>query len=74
MDAGKAKKIIKAVAAGLSALIAAVMAALGLNSCGVTRASIVQPKDNSATTITITTNNPISTTVSPETSVPLNLK
>lgn len=37
-------------------------------SCGVTKAYIKQPREGSSTTITITTNNPITTNVDPETS------
>lgn len=37
-----------------------------LVSCGVTKASISKPAEGTQTTITITTNNPISTQVSPD--------
>lgn len=37
-----------------------------LIGCGVTKASISKPAEGTQTTITITTNNPISTQVSPD--------
>lgn len=37
-----------------------------LSSCGVTKATISKPAEGTQTTITITTNNPISTQVSPD--------
>lgn len=45
---------------------------LGLSSCGVTKATISKPAQGTTTTVTITTNNPITTTTSPN--VDLNSK
>lgn len=42
-----------------------------LTSCGVTKASISKPAAGTSTTITITTNNPITTNVEPQTDVKL---
>ena len=42
-----------------------------LTSCGVTKASISKPAAGTYTTITITTNNPITTDVKPQTDVKL---
>jgi len=61
------KTKLKGIIAAVSALVAAILAAFGLSSCGVTKAYITQPKDGSTTSITITTNNPISTSVDPTT-------
>lgn len=49
----------------ITALIAAIGAALGFTSCGVTKATISRPSEGTSTTITITTNNPITTNVDP---------
>lgn len=38
---------------------------ISLASCGVTKATISKPAEGTSTTITITTNNPISTNVEP---------
>lgn len=46
--------------------IVSILATLGFTSCGVTKATISKPAEGTSTTITITTNNPISTTVSPD--------
>lgn len=45
---------------------------LGLVSCGVTKAYIQRPAEGTTTTVTITTNNPISTNTTP--TVDLNSK
>lgn len=37
-----------------------------LCSCGVTKATVAKPAQGTTTTITITTNNPITTDVSPD--------
>lgn len=58
---------IKEVLVSLSALIAVI---LTLTSCGTTRATITKPAEGTSTTITITTNNPITTTTTPN----INLK
>ena len=43
-----------------------VMVCLTLVSCGTTRATISRPAEGTTTTITISTNNPISTDVAPD--------
>ena len=55
-------KVINAVIAGAVAFLTA----MGFSSCGVTKASISKPAEGTQTTITITTNNPITTTASPD--------
>lgn len=47
-------------------ILTAIIACCVLSSCGTTRATITKPAEGTTTTITITTNNPISTDVSPE--------
>ena len=56
------KKALIGVATALVALLAAL---LGLTSCGTTKATISKPAEGTSTTITITTNNPITTTTTP---------
>ena len=46
-------------------LVAAIFAVYLLSSCGLTKATVRTNSDNSHGTITITTNNPTSVTVSP---------
>lgn len=60
-------KLWKAICTAIVAILAAIGAALGFSSCGVTKAYIKQPREGSCTTITISTNNPISTEVNPNT-------
>lgn len=56
----------KAISAAFAALISAIAVLFGVTSCGsIVRASIKTPKDSTANTITISTNNPVS--VSPST-------
>lgn len=56
----------KTISASIGAIIAALAVLFGLTSCGsIVRASIKTPKDSTANTITISTNNPVS--VSPST-------
>lgn len=57
---------LKIAGAVLAALTAA-LTTLGFTSCGTTRATISKPAEGTQTTITITTNNPVTTNVSPET-------
>lgn len=64
------KKIVVEVLKAIAYIITAVLTTLGVSSCGVTKATISKPAEGTQTTITITTNNPISTDVSP--SVELN--
>lgn len=42
-----------------------ILCAFALVSCGVTKASVAKPAAGTTTTITITTNNPVTTDVSP---------
>ena len=42
---------------------------LGFSSCGVTKAYIQRPAEGTTTTVTITTNNPITTNTSPNTNL-----
>ena len=51
----------------LKAILIATLSALGvsLTSCGVTKATISKPAEGTVTTVTITTNNPISTQTNP---------
>lgn len=62
--------IKKAIYAVLSALVALAAAIFGLTSCGTTRATIAKPAEGSYTTITITTNNPITTNTNPNLTLP----
>lgn len=57
------KTKLKEIIAAFVALVAAILAAFGLSACGVTKAYIKQPREGSSTTITITTNNPLTTEV-----------
>lgn len=61
----KGKLIAKIVLGAIIAAATAIAAGLGLTSCSTTRASITQPRENSSTTITITTNNPQTIDVTP---------
>lgn len=62
----KTKKILQEVLKALAYILTSVAATLGMASCGITRATIARPASGSCTTITITTNNPITTDVSPD--------
>lgn len=68
----KTKKILIEVLKAVAYIITAVLTTLGVSSCGVTKATIARPANGSSTTITITTNNPITTDISPN--VELNKK
>lgn len=59
----KSKKV--QVSARKRRLIITALLGLSLSSCGVTKATIARPAEGTHTTITITTNNPISTDVTP---------
>lgn len=48
-----------------SIILLGAISAITLTSCGVTTARISKPEQGTQTTITITTNNPISTNVDP---------
>lgn len=62
-----AKKI--SVSARKRRLIITAVIGMSLCSCGVTKATIARPAEGTHTTITITTNNPISTDVAPNLNV-----
>lgn len=71
------KKMLKELAKELAkAIIVAAAAVLGitLQSCGVTSARISRPAEGTTTTVTITTNNPMSTTVNPNTNAEIQWK
>lgn len=70
------KKIHKALAEYRKALAKALaMLICGtLTACGSTKVSVSKPAEGTSTTITVTTNNPVSTQVNPTTSAELNLK
>ena len=55
----------KKVLAIILAILAIVYCVLTFTSCGITRATISRPSEGTSTTITITTNNPITTNVDP---------
>lgn len=61
----KTKKILKIVFSALIAAMTAILAALGLQSCGSTKVSVNKPTNGTYTEIKVTTNNPISTDVAP---------
>ena len=61
----KTKKVMSEILKAIAYIITAVLTTLGVTSCGVTKATISKPAEGTQTTITITTNNPISTNVSP---------
>lgn len=61
----KTKKMFIEILKATAYVITAVLTTLGVTSCGVTKATISKPAKGTQTTITITTNNPISTNVSP---------
>ena len=52
-----AKRIIKAICTGLTSLL--------IISCGSTKVLVDKPQQGTSTTITVTTNNPITTNTSP---------
>lgn len=60
----------KAIIGVLTALVALAAAIFGLTSCGTTRATIAKPAEGSYTTITITTNNPITSNTNPQLNLP----
>ena len=61
----KTKKILTEILKAIAYVITAVLTTLGVTSCGVTKATISKPAEGTQTTITITTNNPITTDLSP---------
>ncbi len=61
----KTKKVVIEILKAIVYITTAILTTLGVTSCGVTKATISKPAEGTQTTITITTNNPISTNVSP---------
>ncbi len=59
------KNVLTEVLKAIAYVITAILATLGATSCGVTKATISKPAEGTQTTITITTNNPITTDLSP---------
>ncbi len=59
------KKIMIEIIKAIIYVLTAVLTTMGVTSCGVTKATIARPAEGTHTTITITTNNPITTDVSP---------
>lgn len=58
----KIKNSVKTIITALAVIVATIF---GLSSCGTTRATITKPAEGTSTTITITTNNPITTNTNP---------
>lgn len=65
------KKLLKEILKAIIYVLTAVLTTLGATSCGVTKATISKPAEGTQTTITITTNNPITTNVEPNTNLQL---
>lgn len=59
------KNLLKEILKAIIYVLTAVLTTMGVTSCGVTKATIARPAEGTHTTITITTNNPITTDVSP---------
>lgn len=66
------KKVLTEVLKAIAYVITAILATLGATSCGVTKATISKPAEGTQTTITITTNNPITTDINPSINIPNN--
>lgn len=64
------KKVLTEVLKAIAYVITAILATLGATSCGVTKATISKPAEGTQTTITITTNNPITTDINPSINIP----
>ena len=59
----------KVISASIGTILAALAVLFGLSYCGsIVRATIKTPKDSTANSITISTNNPVSVSPSTETS------
>ena len=58
----KIKDSVKTIITAIAVIVATIF---GLSSCGTTRATITKPAEGTTTTITITTNNPITTNTNP---------
>lgn len=61
----KNNEFLKALKDVAVAVVAMVSLAISLTSCGVTKATIQRPAEGTVTTVTITTNNPITTNTTP---------
>lgn len=61
----KIKVILEKIKRFLEKIIKGIVVLIGLTSCGSTKAVISKPAEGTSTTITITTNNPITTNVEP---------
>lgn len=68
----KTKTVLTEVLKAIAYIITAILATLGATSCGVTKATISKPAEGTQTTITITTNNPITTDIQPSINIPNN--
>ncbi len=64
------KKVLTEILKAIAYVITAILATLGATSCGVTKATISKPAEGTSTTITITTNNPITTDINPSINIP----
>ena len=58
----KIKDSVKTIITAIAVIVATLF---GLTSCGTTKATITKPAEGTSTTITITTNNPITTNTNP---------
>ena len=58
----KIKDAVKTIITATAVIIATLF---GFSSCGTTKATISKPAEGTCTTITITTNNPITTNTNP---------
>ncbi len=70
LNENQKKRIVDQVKTIITAISVIVATIFGLSSCGTTRATITKPAEGTSTTITITTNNPITTNTNPN----INLK
>lgn len=61
------EQIYKIIAAVCTCVLT--IAAVLLTSCGSTKVAVSKPAEGTSTTITVTTNNPISTNVNPTTNL-----
>lgn len=68
------KEILKIIAQVIVAALTALLTSLGMTSCGSTRVNVDRPAAGTSTTITVTTNNPITTEVNPQTNPNINLQ
>lgn len=68
------KEILKIIAQVIIAALTALLTSLGMTSCGSTKVLVDKPQQGTQTTITVTTNNPITTDVNPNTNPTVNFK